>query len=353
MESAERTEEVRVVRVGTRKSQLARIQTDLVVEKLKAENPDVTYEIVAMTTTGDQILDVALSKIGEKSLFTKELERALEQKEVDLVVHSLKDLPTALPAGFCIGTILKREDPRDAVVLAEQHDGKPLAMLPVGSVIGTSSPRRVAQLRRLYPHLVFKDVRGNLNTRLRKLDAEGGPYAALVLAAAGLIRMGWAHRISQLLSPDICMYAVGQGALAVETRVGDDIILSQLSMLTDQSTALRCIAERAFLRKLEGGCSVPVAVHSELENDQLSLMGVILSLDGTQAMDDKMVVDVTKGIGNEVKANFASRVGISLTTPSLAELASADWLGTSLAQRLLGKGAAAVLEQARIENAST
>uniref|UniRef100_H3C7W0 hydroxymethylbilane synthase n=1 Tax=Tetraodon nigroviridis TaxID=99883 RepID=H3C7W0_TETNG len=183
----------RVIRIGTRKSQLARIQTDSVAEKLKELYPDVHLEIVAMSTIGDKILDTALSKIGEKSLFTKELENALERNEVDLVVHSLKDLPTSLPPGFTIGAVLKRENPHDAVVLHPKNAGKTLDALPAHSVIGTSSLRRAAQLKKRFPHLDFKDIRGNLNTRLKKLD-EKEDFAAIISAAAGLRRMGWDNR---------------------------------------------------------------------------------------------------------------------------------------------------------------
>lgn len=239
----------RVIRIGTRKSQLARIQTDSVADKLKELYPDIHVEIVGMSTTGDKILDTALSKIGEKSLFTKELENALERNEVDLVVHSLKDLPTTLPPGFTIGAVLKRENPHDAVVLHPKHAGKTLDTLPENSVIGTSSLRRAAQLKKRFPHLEFKDIRGNLNTRLKKLD-EKEDFAAIILAAAGLRRMGWENRISQILGPEDCMYAVGQGALAVEVRARDTDILEMVSVLHDPDTVLRCIAERAFLRRV-------------------------------------------------------------------------------------------------------
>ncbi|KAG8569746.1 hypothetical protein GDO81_014530 [Engystomops pustulosus] len=198
-----------VIRVGTRKSQLARIQTDSVVEMLTNKFPEAHFEIVAMSTTGDKILDTALSKIGEKSLFTKELENALERNEVDLVVHSLKDLPTSLPPGFTIGAVCKRESPYDAVVFHPKNAEKSLESLPTNSTIGTSSLRRAAQLKKHFPHLQFKDIRGNLNTRLKKLD-EHDDFSAIILAAAGLRRMGWENRIDQVLSPEQCLYAVGQ-----------------------------------------------------------------------------------------------------------------------------------------------
>ncbi|CAM4553151.1 unnamed protein product [Leuciscus chuanchicus] len=282
----------RVIRVGTRKSQLARIQTDSIVEKLKGLHPDVNFEIVAMSTTGDKILDTALSKIGEKSLFTKELENALEKNEVDLVVHSLKDLPTVLPVGFTIGAVLKRENPHDAVVLHPKNKGKRLDALVNKSVIGTSSLRRAAQLKRRFPHLEFKDIRGNLNTRLKKLD-EKDDFSAIVLAAAGLRRMGWENRISQILGPEDCMYAVGQGALAVEVRARDRDILEMVSVLNDSDTVLSCIAERAFLKHLEGGCSVPVAVYTEVKNSQVYMTGAVFSLDGSDSLKETMQTSIS------------------------------------------------------------
>ncbi|XP_016149437.1 ATP-binding cassette sub-family G member 4-like [Sinocyclocheilus grahami] len=245
----------RVIRVGTRKSQLARIQTDIVVEKLKELHPDVHFEIGKRSlsnmqnTTGGTILDTALSKIGEKSLFTKELENALEKNRVDLFVHSLKDLPTVLPEGFTIGSVLKRENPHDAVVLHPKHKGKFLESLANKSVVGTSSLRRATQLKKIFPHLEFKDIRGNLNTRLKKLDEKDG-FSAIILAAAGLRRMDWENRISQILGPDDCMHAVGQGAQAVEVRARDQDILEMVSVLNDSDTVLKCIAERAFLKHL-------------------------------------------------------------------------------------------------------
>ncbi|XP_048839287.1 porphobilinogen deaminase-like [Brienomyrus brachyistius] len=336
-----------VIRIGTRKSQLARIQTDSVAEKLKQLYPEVTFEIVAMSTVGDKILDKALSKIGEKSLFTKELENALERKEVDLVVHSLKDLPTSLPPGFTIAAVLKRETPYDAVVLHPKNAGLTLDTLPVGSMIGTSSLRRAAQLKRRFSHLEFKNVRGNLNTRLKKLD-ESDEYSAIILAAAGLLRMGWENRISQILDPEDCMYAVGQATLAVEARAGDDDIMEMLSVLNDPETVLRCIAERAFLRHLEGGCSVPVAVHSEARGPQLSLTGAVYSLDGSDCVKETMQtsIDTSKGEDEEVHRN-ASHVGVMAPGLWMASRDAAERLGVDLASLLLQRGAKDVLTLAR------
>uniref|UniRef100_A0A8C5CWW0 hydroxymethylbilane synthase n=1 Tax=Gadus morhua TaxID=8049 RepID=A0A8C5CWW0_GADMO len=332
----------RVIRIGTRKSQLARIQTDSIAAKLKELYPEVTLEIIGMTTTGDKILDTALSKIGEKSLFTKELETALEKNEVDLVVHSLKDLPTSLPPGFTIGAILKRENPHDAVVLHPQNAGQTLATLPQNSVIGTSSLRRAAQLKKRFPHLDFKDIRGNLNTRLKKLD-DKEDYSAIILAAAGLKRMGWDARISQILEPEDCMYAVGQGALAVEVRARDTEILEMVSVLHHKDTVLRCIAERAFLRTLEGGCSVPVAVHSELKDSQLYLTGAVYSLDGSDSLKETMqaTLSVTTPLDTQ------HRVGVTAAKIWGPDQDSAERLGSGLAELLISRGAREILAVAR------
>uniref|UniRef100_A0A8C9VMI0 Porphobilinogen deaminase n=1 Tax=Scleropages formosus TaxID=113540 RepID=A0A8C9VMI0_SCLFO len=314
--------------------QLARIQTDSVAEKLKKLYPDVLLEIVAMSTTGDKILDTALSKIGEKSLFTKELENALERNEVDLVVHSLKDLPTVLPLGFTIGAVLERECPFDAVVLHLKNTGKCLDTLPEKSIIGTSSLRRAAQLKKRFPHLEFKDIRGNLNTRLKKLD-EKEDFSAIILAAAGLTRMGWENRISQ-------------GALAVEVRVRDKDILEMVSVLHHPDTVLRCIAERAFLRHLEGGCSVPVAVHTEVKDSQLYLTGAVYSLDGSDSLKETMQTSILPG--NQVEEGVdegAQRVGVTASNVPRASQDAAEKLGVDLAQLLLSKGAKEILTVAR------
>uniref|UniRef100_A0A6I8N907 Porphobilinogen deaminase n=1 Tax=Ornithorhynchus anatinus TaxID=9258 RepID=A0A6I8N907_ORNAN len=366
-------QKMRVIRVGTRKSQLARIQTDSVVAMLKTYYPGLQFEIVAMSTTGDKILDTALSKIGEKSLFTKELEQALERNEVDLVVHSLKDLPTVLPPGFTIGAVCKRESPYDAVVFHPKHVGKTLATLPEKSVVGTSSLRRAAQLQRKFPHLEFKSIRGNLNTRLRKLD-ELQEFSAIILAAAGLQRLGWQSRLGQLLLPEDCMYAVGQGALGVEVRARDQQVLDLVSVLHDPETLLRCIAERAFLRHLEGGCSVPVAVHTAVRDGQLYLTGGVWSLDGSDSLRETMQTGVAVG-GAQVgpapgreggraagglrrltplsrqpedgPEDDVQRAGITArNVPRAAQVAAED-LGAGLAALLLAKGAGAILHVAR------
>uniref|UniRef100_A0A8C1GGD1 Porphobilinogen deaminase n=1 Tax=Cyprinus carpio TaxID=7962 RepID=A0A8C1GGD1_CYPCA len=327
----------RVIRVGTRKSQLARIQTDSVVEKLKELHPDVHFEIVAMSTTGDKILDTALSKIGEKSLFTKELENALEKNEVDLVVHSLKDLPTVLPVGFTIGSV--------SYTVFSSTSEESFILKVAEIVVGTSSLRRAAQLKKRFPHLEFKDIRGNLNTRLKKLD-EKDDFSAIILAAAGLRRMGWENRISQILGPEDCMYAVGQGALAVEVRARDQDILEMVSVLNDSDTVLRCISERAFLKHLEGGCSVPVAVYTEIKNSQLYLTGAVYSLDGSDSLKETMQTSISSDNQEKVDEKV-QRVGITALKVSEAAQDAAVKLGVDLGNLLLSKGAKEILTVAR------
>ncbi len=290
----------RTIRIASRKSQLALVQTYWVQEQLQKAFPQHTFEVHTMNTQGDKILDVALAKIGDKGLFTKELEDGMLNGTTDFAVHSLKDLPTRLPQGLMLGCVTEREDPADALVVHEKHKDKDLASLPEGSVIGTSSLRRLAQLRHHYPHLSFKDVRGNVITRLAKLDS--GEYDALILAAAGLNRLDLSDRIHQLISSDISLHAVGQGALGIECREGDTEILEILKVLEHQPTAYRCYAERAFLRELEGGCQVPIGVNTKIEGDTLTLTGIVASLDGKKLVKDSVsgaAVDAEK-LGTEL-----------------------------------------------------
>lgn len=288
----------KTIRVGSRKSELALIQTKHVIARLQKLYPKKKFEIHTMSTIGDRVLNISLPKIGEKSLFTRDLEDALRNGGVDFVVHSLKDLPTALPTGMAIGAVLEREDARDALVLREDYKGHTIETLPEGSVIGTSSLRRTAQIRRQYPQLIVCDIRGNLNTRLAKLDANNSKFAGIILAQAGLVRMGWESRISQVLEPTDLLYAVGQGALAVECRAKDEEVLAMLRSLMCLSTTCRILAERSFLKTLGGGCSAPVAVWSNLDGDlletnqnnsnsALSLVGAVWSLDGSTEIRDK------------------------------------------------------------------
>jgi hydroxymethylbilane synthase len=305
----------RTVRIGSRKSQLALVQTYWVQQELQKHFPEITFEVHTMATQGDKILDVALAKIGDKGLFTKELEVGMLNHDTDMAVHSLKDLPTNLPEGLMLGCVSEREDPADAVVVHERHKDKQLDTLPAGAIIGTSSLRRLAQLRHHFPHLEFKDIRGNLNTRLQKLDE--GNYDAIILAVAGLKRLDMSDRIHQVIPAELSLHAVGQGALGIECREGDTDILNLIKALEHTPTAQRCHAERAFLRELEGGCQVPIGVNTEIEADQLILTGMVASLDGQRLIKDTVTGAVTE----------------------------AEQLGIQLANQLRQQGAKEILDQ--------
>ena len=303
----------RTIRIGSRKSQLALVQTYWVQEQLQKHFPERQFEVETMSTQGDKILDVALAKIGDKGLFTKELEVGMLEESIDLAVHSLKDLPTKLPDGLVLGCVTERVNPADALVVNAQHQDKQLDSLPEGAIIGTSSLRRLAQLRHYYPHLTFKDVRGNVNTRLAKLDA--GEYDGIILAVAGLQRLGMGDRIHQVIPSDISLHAVGQGALGIECRANDAEVLEILKVLEDIPSRDRCLAERAFLRELEGGCQVPIGVNTQIENDVLTLTGLVASLDGQQLLKE------------------------SISGPA----PQAEQLGEDLAQKLRKEGAGEIL----------
>ncbi|MBR8838046.1 MAG: hydroxymethylbilane synthase [Stigonema ocellatum SAG 48.90 = DSM 106950] len=305
----------RTIRIGSRKSQLALIQTYWVQEQLHKRFPNISFEVQTMSTQGDKILDVALAKIGDKGLFTKELELGMLSLEMDFAVHSLKDLPTRLPEGLVLAAVTERENPADALVVHEKHKDKQIDSLPEGAVIGTSSLRRLAQLRYHFPHLSFKDVRGNLNTRMAKLDA--GEYDALILAVAGLQRLGMSDRIHQVLPTEISLYAVGQGALGIECRADDPQVLSLLKAIEHVPTRDRVLAERAFLRELEGGCQVPIGVSTHLDGNTLTLTGIVASVDGKH-----VVKDTVRGAANEP-----------------------EQLGIKLAQSLRQQGAQEILDE--------
>ena len=310
----------RSIRIGSRKSQLALIQTHWVQQELSRAFPACTFDVETMETHGDKVLNVALSKIGDKGLFTQELEDKIVNGDIDFAVHSLKDLPTRLPEGLMLGCVTEREDPADAVVMHENHKDKELATLPEGSVVGTSSLRRLAQLRHHYPHLTFKDIRGNLNTRLRKLDE--GQYDATILAVAGLKRMELGDRIHQILPPEVSLHAVGQGALGIECRSGDDAVLSVLKTLEHTPTAQRCYAERAFLRELEGGCQVPIGVNTSLDGDTLTLVGLVASLDGQTIVKDTVSgpADTAEQIGSTLAAKLREQGAQEILDAITAEL---------------------------------
>jgi hydroxymethylbilane synthase len=306
---------ITTIRIGSRKSQLALIQTHWVKQQLSLKFPNIQFEVHTMSTKGDKILDVPLAKIGDKALFTKELETGMMNREIDFAVHSLKDLPTRLPEGLGLATITERENPADALVVHEKHKDKQIETLPEGAVIGTSSLRRLAQLRHHFPHFEFKDVRGNLNTRLSKLDS--GEYDALILAAAGLGRLAMAERIHQVIPPEISLHAVGQGALGIECLADNEKLISLLKAIEHPKTRDRCLAERAFLRELEGGCQVPIGVNTEINGDELTLTGLVASIDGTKRVQDTV-------------------------TGSLSE---PEKIGTQLAERLREQGAQEILEE--------
>ena len=280
------------LRIASRRSQLAMVQTNWVKQELEKKLPGLTISVEAMATQGDKILDVALAKIGDKGLFTKELEAQMLIGRAEIAVHSLKDLPTNLPEGLMLGCITEREDPADALAVNKKNVGYQLETLPAGSVVGTSSLRRLAQLRHKYPNLIFKDVRGNVITRLEKLDS--GEYDCLILAAAGLGRLGFKNRIHQIIPSEISLHAVGQGALGIECVEGNPEVLEIIKALEHQPTSLRCLAERSFLRELEGGCQVPIGVNSTIESQELILTGMVASLDGKRLIRDEKRGSVNK-----------------------------------------------------------
>ena len=302
--------------LGSRGSWLALWQANFVKTTLeRAASVEVRIEIIR--TTGDKITDVPLALVGgSKALFTKEIEEALLERRIDLAVHSLKDLPVELPAGLALGAIPAREDACDALI---SRHGQKLKELPAGARVGTSSLRRSLQLRLLRSDLAVEPLRGNLDTRLRKLDE--GRYDAIVVALAGLKRMGWADRATQVFSVEEMLPAIGQGALAIEARADDKELLAGLDCLRDPDTEAATQAERAFLRRLGGGCQVPLAAHARVKQEQLELAGVVVSLDAARAV---------RGVESGPQAE-------------------AETIGRRLAERLLKDGAQEIL--AAIEQA--
>jgi hydroxymethylbilane synthase len=297
----------KTITIGTRQSKLAMIQTNIVCDSLKAAFPSYTYKIHGMDPLGDKDKLTALYNFNAKSLWTSELEALLETGELDLIVHSLKDMPTQLPEGLVLGAVFPREDPRDALVLKsspappETDPNKPLSAhniltnLPEGSIIGTSSLRRMAQLKKKYPHLKFADVRGNVPTRLRKLDdpksftdQQVPDFAAIVIAVAGLVRLGLGDRITAYLSKSEggMMHAVGQGAIGVEIRENDEKVKGLLEKLGCWKTERACLAERSLMRTLEGGCSVPLGVETKWADlDMLTLQATVVSVEGDESVE--------------------------------------------------------------------
>ena len=271
--------------IGSRGSKLALWQAEEVRRRLHVLNSEIEINIEIIKTTGD-VKSEPLSVIGGKGVFTKELEDALLDERIDIAVHSLKDLPTILPEKLTIAAICKREDPRDALVLRSDLNGSSLSSLPQGAVVGTSSQRRLAQLKALRSDVVVKDLRGNVDTRIRKLDE--GQYDAVILASAGLLRLGLENRISARISTDEMLPAVGQGAIAIETRSDDDFAVKTTSRIDHRETRLACLAERAFLRGLGGGCQLPIAAHAILDRDSLILDGLVAKIDGSEIWRDQL-----------------------------------------------------------------
>lgn len=280
--------------VGTRGSALALRQTNWVVTRLRSLHPGLDVAVEVIKTKGDKILDVPLAKIGDKGLFVKEIESALLSGEIDFAVHSMKDLPTEMPDGLCIAAVPEREDPSDALI----SNGLGLADLPGEAKIGSSSLRRRAQLLNFRADLRICDLRGNLDTRLRKLDE--GEYDAIILACAGLHRMGWADRITERLSPEICLPAAGQGALAIQARAGDDEVTSILTALEHADTRKAVLAERSLMSVLEGGCQIPVGALGCMRDGKLHLAGVVASLDGGRLVRGEVVGSDPDALGLEL-----------------------------------------------------
>jgi hydroxymethylbilane synthase len=299
--------------IGSRGSKLALRQADWVKQRLAFSHPNLTISVQIIKTSGDILKDAPLAAIGGKGVFTKELEDALREGRIDLAVHSLKDLPTTMPAGLTISTITEREDPRDALVVRpglELNHGS-ISDLPTGCVVGTSSPRRSSQLKHLRPDIVIKELRGNVDSRLRKLDS--GEYDAVILAAAGLRRLGMADRISATIDIAEMVPAVGQGALAIETRAEELETSGLLGALEDAETRAACTAERAFLRALGGGCELPIAAHGVVKGESLVLYGLVADEAGERIERNSI----------EGHVNDAARLGESLAEQLLASGASA------------------------------
>lgn len=302
----------RTLKIATRKSPLAMWQANFVKDRLEALYPELQVELVPMSTQGDKILDTPLAKVGGKGLFVKELETAMLEGRADIAVHSMKDVPVEFPEGLGLHTICEREDPRDAFV---SNRFTAIDELPQGAVVGTSSLRRQCQLRAARPDLVIRDLRGNVNTRLTKLDA--GEYDAIILAAAGLKRLEMAHRITAFIEPEQSLPANGQGAVGIECRLDDHELHTLLAPLEHPETRIRVLTERAMNRALQGGCQVPIGAYALVEGEEVWLRGLVGSPDGSRVIRDEI----------------------------RGPLADGEALGHTLAQRLLADGADAILAE--------
>lgn len=302
----------KIIRIATRQSPLALWQAQYVQKQLMACHPGLQVELVPMVTKGDIILDTPLAKVGGKGLFVKELELAMLDGRADIAVHSMKDVPVEFPEGLGLVTICERDDPRDAFV---SNDYASLADLPEGSVVGTSSLRRQCQLREQRPDLVIRDLRGNVGTRLAKLD--NGDYDAIILAVAGLNRLNLQDRVRTALTPEECLPAVGQGAVGIECRLDDSETRALLAPLAHRETTLRVLAERAMNTRLEGGCQVPIGSYAEIDGDQIWLRALVGAPDGSQM------------VRGERRGNTAD----------------AESMGVELAEELLANGAREILQE--------
>ena len=302
----------KLIKIGTRGSLLAMTQSTHIKNQIEAQYPGTSVELVKIITKGDKILDVPLAKVGGKGLFVKELEEAMLSREVDMAVHSMKDVPSELPEELHIGVVTRREDPRDAFLSVKYRS---LADLPQGAKVGTSSLRRKAQLFHARPDLEIHDLRGNLDTRIRKLDE--GVYDAIILATAGLNRLNWAHRITARFEPVQMLPAVAQGAVGIELRRDSAELLGGLAFLQHEDTTIAVTGERGFLHRLEGGCQVPIGCHGTVDGGQLTLTGLVASVDGKQILKKTLV-----GPNGE-----AARLGVAL------------------AEELLSMGGKAILEE--------
>jgi hydroxymethylbilane synthase len=299
-----------ILKIGTRGSTLALAQSQWVKEKIEARNPDMVVELVTIKTTGDKILDSPLNKIGGKALFVKEIEEALLKKTVDVAVHSMKDVPAEIPEGLVLSVFPEREDPRDAFISIRYQA---LEDLPQGAKVGTSSLRRAAQLLAMRPDLTMVPLRGNVDTRLRKLEKRD--LQAIILATAGMRRLGLESRITQFIPSELVLPAIGQGALGLEVRYDDERTINLLEFLNHEETAVTVRAERAFLKELEGGCQVPMAALCRLRDNQLHLEGMVAELDGSKIVRDKV----------------------------MGEKAKAEQIGITLARKLIDAGAHKIL----------
>jgi len=303
---------VKTLKIATRNSPLALWQAEHVKQQLIDLYPDLNVELVSMTTEGDRFLDAPLIAVGGKGLFIKELEQALLNGEADIAVHSMKDVTIDLPDDLAMPVIMKREDVRDVFI---SNNYKQIEDLPDGAVLGTSSLRRQSQVKALRPGIVLKDLRGNVGTRLRKLDE--GEYDAIMLAAAGIIRLGLKERITQLIPESVLLPAIGQGAIGIECRAGDTEVHELIAPLNDRDTSLCVETERAFSRRLFGGCQLPIAGQASITGNQINLIGLVARTDGTEVIKSELSGDLTER----------------------------DEIGTTLAETLLERGADEILKE--------